>query len=94
MFINIVNYFLPFIISFSSDNPCLTNASLSPIYAQTIDEILLPVYKLEKLNIICLSGLFPDCCYDELEDKIKYDYQYCNSVMVKTFSSIYLGFRK
>ncbi|CAH8612190.1 unnamed protein product [Schistosoma mattheei] len=54
-----------------SDNPCLSNASLSPIYAQTIDEILLPVYKLEKLNIICLSGLFPDCCYDELEDKIK-----------------------
>ncbi|CAH8640399.1 unnamed protein product [Schistosoma margrebowiei] len=54
-----------------SDNPCLTNASLSPIYAQTIDEILLPVYKLEKLNIIYLSGLFPDCCYDELEDKIK-----------------------
>ncbi|CAI2734132.1 unnamed protein product [Schistosoma spindalis] len=54
-----------------SDNPCLTNASLSPIYTQTIDEILLPVYKLEKLNIIYLSGLFPDCCYDELEDKIK-----------------------
>ncbi|CAH8659389.1 unnamed protein product [Schistosoma rodhaini] len=54
-----------------SYNPCITNASLSPIYAQTVDEIILPVYKLEKLKIIYLSGLFLDCCYDELEDKIK-----------------------
>ncbi|CAH8565747.1 unnamed protein product [Schistosoma turkestanicum] len=54
-----------------SDNPCLTNTSLSPIYAQTINEILLPVYKLEKLKVIYLSGLFLDYCYNELENKIK-----------------------
>nr|AAW27819.1 SJCHGC04593 protein [Schistosoma japonicum] len=55
-----------------SDNPCLSNSTLSPIYTQTLNEILSPVYKLEKLKIIYLSGLFLDCCYYELEDKIKF----------------------
>ncbi|CAH8611019.1 unnamed protein product [Heterobilharzia americana] len=54
-----------------SDNPCLTNCSLSPIYSQTISEIISPVYELKQLKIVHLSGLFPDYYCDELEDQIK-----------------------
>ncbi|CAH8640419.1 unnamed protein product [Heterobilharzia americana] len=56
----------------SSDNPCLTNCSLSPIYSQTISEIISPVYELKQLKIVHLSEdqiksvLIEDQCENEL----------------------------
>nr|CAH8868650.1 unnamed protein product [Trichobilharzia regenti] len=56
-----------------NDNPCLTNASLSPIYSQILGEIPSEssVYELKQPRIICLTGLFPDHYYRQLEDQIK-----------------------
>ncbi|CAH8868911.1 unnamed protein product [Trichobilharzia szidati] len=56
-----------------NDNPCLTNASLSPIYSQALGEIPSEssVYELKQPRIICLTGLFPDYYYSQLEDQIK-----------------------